>query len=165
MHRGKWVFDTVVLSNFLLSESWPLLEQRYKGKGVITSDVYGELSVGFASYPQLQQVDQLLSGNILELTMLTKEELKIYQHLIIHLGRGEASSIAVADQRKAIIVSDDRAARNQCMRMEIPITGTIGILKAVVTEGVVSSTDADVILQKMIAMGFYSPVTSIGDIT
>ncbi|VAX05546.1 hypothetical protein MNBD_GAMMA26-1607 [hydrothermal vent metagenome] len=165
MHRGKWVFDTVVLSNFLLSESLPPLEQRYKGKGLITSDVYGELATGFTSYPQLEQVDRLLDGGVFELTTLTQIELKIYRQLITHLGRGEASSIAVAVQRQGIMVSDDRAAKNQCMRMETPVTGTIGILKASVMEGALSCTDADTILRKMVEMGFYSPVMSISDIT
>ena len=165
MPKRKWLFDTVVLSNFLLSDSLFLIKKRYNGKGVIASEVYGELSAGFASYPQLQHVDKLIDSGVLELTSLSRKELKIYKQLIGHLGRGEASCIAIADNRNATMVSDDRAARSQCIQMNIPITGTIGILKASVTDGLLTAAKADEILQKMIEKGFYSSVRSMADIT
>ena len=165
MPKKKWLFDTVVLSNFLLSDSLFLIKKRYNGKGVIASEVYGELSAGFASYPQLQHVDKLIDSGVLELTSLSRKELKIYKQLIGHLGRGEASCIAIADNRNATMVSDDRAARSQCIQMNIPITGTIGILKASVTDGLLTAAKADEILQKMIEKGFYSSVRSMADIT
>ena len=165
MPKRKWLFDTVVLSNFLLSDSLFLIKKRYKGKGVIASEVYGELSAGFASYPQLQHVDKLIDSGVLELTSLSRKELKIYKQLIGHLGRGEASCIAIADNRNATMVSDDRAARSQCIQINIPITGTIGILKASVIDGLLTTAKADEILQKMIEKGFYSSVRSMADIT
>ncbi len=109
MHRRKWIFDTVVLSNFLLSDSLFLVEKRYNGKGVITGEVYGELSAGFASYPQLQHVDKLIDSGVLELTSLSRKELKIYKQLIGHLGRGEASCIAIADNRNTTRCSKDNS--------------------------------------------------------
>jgi len=165
MHRKKWIFDTVVLSNFLLSDSLFLVEKRYNGKGIITSEVYGELSAGFASYPQLQHVDKLIDSGVLELTSLSRKELKIYKQLIDHLGRGEASCIAIADNRNTTMVSDDRAARSRCIQMNIPVTGTIGILKASVIDGLLAINKADKILQKMVVKGFYSPIRSMADIT
>ena len=167
MHRRKWIFDTVVLSNFLLSDSLFLVEKRYNGKGVITGEVYGELTAGFASYPQLQHpsVDELIDSGVFELTSLSRKELKIYKQLIGHLGRGEASCIAIADNRNTTMVSDDRAARSRCIQMNIPVTGTIGILKASVIDGLLTTANADEILQKMVEKGFYSPIRSMADIT
>jgi hypothetical protein len=43
-----WIFDTVFLSNFLLSDSMFILNKRYRRYGVITGEVYDELSAGFA---------------------------------------------------------------------------------------------------------------------
>jgi|AntAceMinimDraft_9_1070365.scaffolds.fasta_scaffold09570_3 predicted nucleic acid-binding protein len=165
MRRRKWTFDTVVLSNFLLSDSLFLIEKRYNGKGFITSEVYGELSAGFTSYPQLQHVDKFLDSGAFELTSLSRKELKIYKQLIGHLGRGEASCIAIADNRNTIMVLDDRAARSQCIQMNIPVTGTIGILKTSVIGGLLTTAKADKILPKMVEKGFYSPVRSMADIT
>lgn len=164
MHRRKWIFDTVVLSNFLLSDSTFLLEKRYKNKGLVSADVYSELAAGFASLPQLQLIEDLIDRDIFQFTILSKKELNIYQQLIGHLGRGESSGIAIAHTRKAVMVTDDRAARSRCAQMKIPITGTIGILKASVLDRLVVLEKADEILGNMIGKGFYSPVASIMDI-
>ena len=59
---------------------------------------------------------------------------------------------------------DDRAASGQCTLMRISFTGTIGILKAAFQEGLISLSQADDILSKMIKTGFYSPIRSISDI-
>jgi predicted nucleic acid-binding protein len=48
--------------------------------------------------------------------------------------------------------------------MKVPVTGTVGILKASVLEGNISLTQADKSLQKMIDEGFYSPIRSLADI-
>jgi predicted nucleic acid-binding protein len=48
--------------------------------------------------------------------------------------------------------------------MKIPVTGTVGILKASVLDGQIPLARADDILQKMIAAGFYSPIRNIADI-
>ncbi|MBW1803887.1 MAG: hypothetical protein JRJ85_24540 [Deltaproteobacteria bacterium] len=83
---------------------------------------------------------------------------------ISHLGKGEASCIAVAREQKAVVATDDRTARKQCSLMKVRFTGTIGILKATLLKGQVTREQADNILLKMIQAGFYSPVRSIADI-
>ena len=67
-------------------------------------------------------------------------------------------------ERKAIVVSDDRAARKQCSLMKISVTGTVGILKASVINEQIPLSQTDEILQKMIAAGFYSPIRKVADI-
>jgi predicted nucleic acid-binding protein len=48
--------------------------------------------------------------------------------------------------------------------MKIPVTGTIGILKASVQDSMFTLEQANDVLDRMIASGFYSPVSSITDI-
>ena len=60
MPERKWVFDAVSLSNFLLSESIFILENRYRRKAIITSQVYDEISAGFGKYPKLKPIDVLI---------------------------------------------------------------------------------------------------------
>ena len=164
MPEKIWIFDTVSLSNFLLSDSMLILNRRYRRCGVITGEVYDELSAGFADYPILKQVDKLIDDKVFGLVFLSRQEHGHFQDLIGHLGKGEASCIAFAKEHKAIVVTDDRTARNQCSLMKIPVTGTIGILKAAVIDGQIPLGRADDILQKMIAAGFYSPIRNIVDI-
>ena len=135
MPEKKWVFDTVALSNFLLSDSIFILEERYCKHGIITSEVYNEISVGIAEYQGLKHIETLIDQRIFKLVSLSRSEHRIFLGLIRHLGKGEASCIAVAKEQSAIVVTDDRSARKQCQQMRIPFTGTVGILKASVLDG------------------------------
>jgi predicted nucleic acid-binding protein len=164
MPERNWFFDTVVLSNFLLTRSTFLLEQRYTGRAYITSEVYNEVAAGISTYPRLRYIDHLIQSNCLQLTSLSRQEQLLFQELIGHLGKGEAAGIAATRKRGAIFATDDRAARNQCSLMNIPVTGTIGILKASFTAGQITLKQADSILAEMIESGFFSPVRTISDI-
>lgn len=164
MPEKLWIFDTVVLSNFLLSDSVFILTRRYRRCGVITGEIYDEISAGFVDFPKLKQIDELIDSAILRLTSLSGLERRHFQDLIVHLGKGEASCIAYAKEHKVTVVADDRAARKQCSLMNISVTGTIGILKACVRDGQLALEQADSVLRKMIAAGFYSPIRNIADI-
>ena len=160
----KWVFDTVSLSNFLISDPIFLLEKRYKKRGFITWEVYDELSAGMLEYPKLKQINALLKSRVFNLVTLSIAEHKHFLEMIGHLGKGEASCIAYAKERNAIVVTDDRATRKRCSIMEIPFTGTIGILKSSYLDGHITLPQADDILSEMIEAGFYSPIRSISSI-
>lgn len=164
MPKKVWIIDTVSLCNFLLSDSIFILEKRFKKQAIITSQVYDELSSGFPKYPQLKQIDMFIANKTFSLRTLSLKERSIYIRLISSLGKGEASCIATAKERSCIIVTDDSAARRVCLNMNIPFTGTIGILKSSVIENVITITTANKILKKMIESGFYSPVRSIDNI-
>ena len=164
MPEKKWIFDTVALSNFLLSNSIFIIEERYANRGMITWEVYDEISAGIIEYPPLKQIDGLIGPKIFELITLSRTEHDHFLELIGHLGKGESSCIAAAKERQSTVVTDDRAARGQCSLMNIPFTGTIGILKAAFHEGQIPLSRADDILGKMITAGFYSPIRSISDI-
>jgi len=159
-----WLFDTVVLSNFLLAAASDILKRRYAGRASITGEVYAELAAGMASRPGLETIDELLDGGVFQVLAMSGQERREFAGLIGHLGKGEASSIAVARRRSVIMVTDDRAARRECARMDIPVTGTIGILKASWRDQQLTLEQADRILVRMVEAGVYSPVRSIADI-
>ncbi len=116
-------------------------------------------------YPLLKDVDKLIDKKIFRLVSLSRKEHKNFLELIGHLGKGEASCIAFAQEHTAIVVTDARTARKQCTSMNIPFTGTVGILKASMLDGKISLSRADEILLHMRNAGFYSPVRSISDIS
>ena len=164
MPEKKWVFDTVVLSNFLISDSEHILEKRYEGRGVITPEVYDEISAGMPQIKPLKHIDKLIECGIFSICPLTRQEYDYFKEMIAFLGKGEASCIAFAKGNRAIVATDDRKAREQCANRRIPVTGTIGILKASVQDESLNLEQANEILTKMINSGFFSPVTSITDI-
>lgn len=164
MPKKQWVFDTVVLSNFLISDSAHILEKRYKGQGVITIEVYDEISAGISQINQLKKIDMLIEKRVFSVYPLSMKEHDCFKEMLAFLGKGEASCIAFAKNRGAIVATDDRTAKKQCASMKIPVTGTIGILKASVQDDFITLEQANEVLTNMITAGFYSPVVSISDI-
>jgi predicted nucleic acid-binding protein len=164
MPEKQWVFDTVVLSNFLIANAAHILEKRYQGRGVITPEVYDELSAGIPQIGRLGYIDKLIENKTFSITPLTRQEYYYFREIITFLGKGEASCIAFAKDNRAIVATDDRMARKQCANMKIRVTGTIGILKASIQDESLNLEQANKILGEMITSGFYSPVTSITDI-
>ena len=165
MPETSYFFDTVSLSNFAMSGALPLLVQRYGTAATVPNEVLDELIAGTAAgHAALQHVVDLVNQGVFASTALTKVERQVLAETISHLGQGEASCIAAATKRGGTVVTDDRAARNACSERKVPVTGTIGILKAACIEGQVSVEEADRILTAMVRYGFYSPVHRIRDI-
>jgi predicted nucleic acid-binding protein len=164
MPEKSWYFDTVSICNFFFSGADSLLKERYHQRGFITWEVYDELCAGFARYSSLQKFETLLNNKSFMIVSLSDKARQTYSNLIAHSGKGEASCIAVAKASKGIVVTDDRAARQQCHHLHVLFTGTIGILKACVIDKTIRLNQADIYLDKMIKYGFYSPVRSISEI-
>ena len=91
-------------------------------------------------------------------------ERDLFVELLRTLGTGEASCIALAVGWGGVVVTDDRTARRYCAGRGIPVTGTIGILRALCADRIVSAEEADALLARMVAIGFYSPVRRVSDL-
>jgi len=157
-----WFFDSVTFSNFALSAGLPILVARYGKRGFVTTQVADELTQGVAAgYEPLVDVLSLVNRGILQATSLDRDERMTFRQLVTHLGEGEAGSIAAAHHRHGIVVTDDLAARRTCADMNLPVTGTIGILRAAVRDHEVTPSAANDLLQKMVEEGFHSTVDKI----
>jgi len=62
------------------------------------------------------------------------------------------------------VFTDDRDAREIAADMQIPVSGTLGLLVRLVDQGALSLQEADDPLRRMIASGYRSPVTQLADI-
>lgn len=158
------VFDTVVLSNFLLADATGILLSRYGRRGIVTWEVYDEIMAGSVSYPPLAALDRIIDKGEFCLAALSRRERRVYAGLLDRLGTGEASAIAVARGRHGVVCSDDKAARRECSALGVRFTGTIGILKAACMDSEIPIARADRILRVMVDHGFYSPVRRVSDV-
>jgi predicted nucleic acid-binding protein len=166
MRKPIWYFDSVSLSNFALPHQFDLLLRRYPaGRLCVTPQVVDEVLNGIQSgYSALSSIVMALEQGRLAQLQLSADELRRYQGLLATLGAGEASLIALAEKRRGIVVTDDRHARSVCHDLDIPVTGTLGILKAMCAEGMLARAEADKILGDMIRHGFYSPVQKLAEL-
>lgn len=163
---GDLFFDTVSLGDFALAGRVDLLIERYGHRARVTPEVLDEVLDGIvAGYQALTAIEAALEqGELGRTGELTAEERRIYRELFGSLAPGEASCIARAAVRDGAVVTDDRAARGTCEERDVPFTGTIGILKACVRDGMLEAGEADAILESMIDAGYFSPVRRISDL-
>ena len=154
-----WFFDSVTLSNFALADGLHVLTARYRGRGFVTTQVVDELTRGItAGYASLAGCLKLVDRGVLCLVSLDKEERATFGQLSACLGQGESGTIAAANHRHGVAVTDDLAARRACADLSIPVTGTIGILQAAVRDRQLTLAEANNLLRKMIAAGYHSPI-------
>jgi predicted nucleic acid-binding protein len=99
--------------------------------------------------------------NWLQVLDLVSDEETLFQQLLRQINAGEASCLAIAAHRAGRVLTDDRDARKLAAQIQVPISGTLGILSQLVREESVSLNDADQLLQQMIANGYRSPVDSL----
>ena len=159
-----WFFDSVTLSNFALSGAVRLVRDRYRSRGFVTTQVVDELTRGVAAgYAALSDCLAPVDRGSWRVVTLNKAERSTFRQLVSHLGEGEAGTLAAAYHRHGVAVTDDLAARRTCDDMGIPVTGTIGILRAIVRDRVLSLADAHDVLRRMIDAGFRSPMDRLTD--
>jgi predicted nucleic acid-binding protein len=157
------IFDNCVLSNFALSESLYIIKRLYADRSYITDFVMAENIKGILKgYRGLSLIrDALNEGWLKVITLRSKDEIRLFERLSLSLGSGEASCIAVARTKGLVFACDDRTVRREAVLLDIRLTGTIGILIRAVRRGLITSKEANKILNRMIEYGFYSPVRSV----
>lgn len=165
MREKSYIFDATVLSNFLLVDGLAFLVERYRDSGLVSSQVYDELSSGFSREPALRQIENVIGKKGFDLITLSPKEHGFYITILGFLGKGEASCIAHARFSPCVVVSDDKACRRTCDLCKIKYTGTIGILSAACDDRQLSIEKADLMLAAMIQAGFYSPVRKISEVS
>ncbi len=160
--------DNTVLSNFASIHRLDVL-QKVMHRVFITRQIYDEIIAGIlAGYDFQQQVQAEVMKKTPEkwiyITDFLDVEIPLYQELLITLGKGEASSIAIAKLRNWGFLTDDRKARQLAQEQGIKLSGTLGVLKNAVIRDVLIVAEADNLLGEMIKRGYHSPYASINQL-
>lgn len=166
----EYIFDTTVLSNLAAVGRLDLLERRYREMALTTVEVSDELRKGLqAGYWYLENVLQQIqsisrSGWLRIVAPASETEHQLRGEFDLLLDPGEASCLALAISRGLILVTDDLAARQLAEERDVPLTGTVGILLALVRDGVLSLPEANAILAEMIDRRYRSPVDRLDEL-
>jgi predicted nucleic acid-binding protein len=165
-----YIFDTTVLSNLAAVGRLDLLEKRYRKMALTTLEVSDELRRGLqAGYEYLEnvlrQIQAISPGGWLRIVAPTSEaEHQLRGELDLLLDPGEASCLALAISRGLVLVTDDLAARQLAQERDVPLTGTVGILLALVRDGLLPLPEANAILAEMIERRYRSPVNRLDEL-
>ena len=166
----EYIFDATVLSNFAAADQLSVLKDRYRGVGFTTIEVSDELRRGVkAGYEHLalalQQIETVNpEGWLRVLTPSSADEHRLRMALDRSLDPGEASCLALAATRGLILATDDLAARWLAESEDVSLTGTLGILVALVRDDALSLSEANTMLETMIQRRYRSPVDKLDDL-
>lgn len=155
----RLVLDNTVMVNFALIQRTNWLQAFWPDALVTAEDAWAEFQAGIR-LGRLPDAD----WSWLTILSLTETERNLQNQMVPPLDWGEAACLALAYYRGYALLTDDRVARREARRMGVPVSGTIGVLKSLVDEGVVSLHDADTALQQMIAFGYYAPIRSLREL-
>jgi predicted nucleic acid-binding protein len=159
-------FDTLTLSNFALCGAFGLLVGRYGTSLFLTEQVRVELAQGrSAGYSGLARIEaELAEGRISAAAIMSTDEAEEFRELVLMIGSGEASCIAMAKHRGGVVATDDLLARRTAAAHGVLVSGTIGILKALCVAHHIAPDAADDFLADMVEKGFHSPLRRISDL-
>jgi predicted nucleic acid-binding protein len=166
----EYIFDATVISNFAAVERLDLLEKRYRGRAFTTIEVGDELRKGAqAGYahlePAVQQIEAVSPDGWLRiLSPESSRERRLRLDFDHSLDAGEASCLALALSRGLILATDDLAARRLAREKRVRLTGTLGILIALVRNEMLALTEANALLETMIDKHYRSPVDDLDDL-
>jgi predicted nucleic acid-binding protein len=160
------ISNTTVLSNFATLDALDRLRELY-GQIYLSTEVYSEiergLEEGYGFYSGVEEIlYPLREDGWLRLTSLgVDEEVALFSSMPAQLHAGEASCLAIAQHRRWLLLTDDKAARRQARNRKIVVSGTLGCLILGVDRGLWTLNHANGWLEDLVAAGFRSPVTDL----
>jgi predicted nucleic acid-binding protein len=160
------ITNTTLVSNFSAVGRLDLLNLCW-GSLYIPEQVFAEIQdgrmQGYTFYDNIErEIAPLAPDGWLQLTSLQNtDEFRLFGELLGDLHHGEDACLAIATQRKWVFLSDDRAARQAAAKLNVSVSGTLGVLVSLLKRGIVKSEDGDLVLQAMVAKGYFSPVRSL----
>ncbi|MBN1876468.1 MAG: hypothetical protein JXA33_19745 [Anaerolineae bacterium] len=163
------IVNTTLLSNFASIgqlDVLPKLWQRVFMPDQVYAEIQNGIYHGYVFYEGIEQhIYPFTSSGWLHLTALrSTEEFLLFGELLNELHEGEAACLSIAHHRHWSFISDDRAARIAATRLQVPVSGTLGVLLALVNTEHLSLAQADALLGQMMRGGYYSPVASLNEI-
>lgn len=155
----KVISNTTVLSNFAAIDSLDRLHDLYE-KVYLSTEVYQEiqrgLREGYTFYSGIEKALHPVTENgWLRLTSLRDDkEVRSFSRMPVRLHAGEASCLAIAQQRNWLFLSDDKAARKHAMYLQVAISGTLGCLVLGIERRLWTLRQANTWLERISVSGF-----------
>lgn len=141
----------VVLNNTPLVALWAI------GRLDLLRDLFGEVLIPQAVEAEFLAIDRSLRARALEDAPWVRSAALAQPRLALAftgLDRGEAEVMALAEERGArLVVLDERKARRFAERLELPLTGTLGLLLLAKEAGFIESVA--LLIRKIQDAGLY----------
>lgn len=164
-----FITNTTVLANFGFVNRLELIPAVLKTVYIpeqVLDEVLAGYRLGYTFYENFEErVFPFSPSGWLHLTSLqTGDEFRLYGTLLTSLHGGEAACLAIAHHRHWTVLSDDKKARKVGKRLDVALSGTIGILLRLIEEHLLNLDEANFLLQQMMRSGYHPPITRIDEL-
>lgn len=145
------ISDTNILSSLAAGDALSALNALYQNpRLVIPPAVLSELQAGLAEgMTHLLRVLDAIQRQQIEVIQLSAEEELLTFTYPADLGDGERESMALAQSRKALLLTNDGEAIRYCFRRNVKVVSLNNLLKLFWTSGVMSPDDVRELIAKM----------------
>jgi len=153
------LLDNTVLSNFAIIAHPDWIRLALGDTAATVEETSAEFQRGV-------QLGRLPSGDWswLNVLQLNDAERATYEQLRARLNAGEAACLAMAAARGYRVFTDDRDAREMALQMQVPISGTLGLLARLVQQNHLSLEQANDALRQMIVAGYRTPISDLREL-
>lgn len=117
------LLDNTVMSNLAIVQHPKLLRTAFGDALATSQEAFDELHVGVEA-GKLPALD----WTWLPVWSLEPTEMTRYRKIRQRLNAGEAACLAMAVERGCRLLTDDRDARKLARHLQIPLSGTLGVL-------------------------------------
>lgn len=143
----------------VISNSSPIIHLATIGRLHLLEGLYSRILVPEKVY--LECTDAVHCRNEVDLISQSSwikrhsiEDDRLFKLLYSEIDAGEAEALVLALEQKAdLLLLDDQEARNKARKLELPVTGTLGVLLKFKNEGMIKSFAEDV--KKLQRTGFW----------
>ena len=145
LDSGEFSFDANSIVDFVKTATLPLLDRLFEGRALISDFVVNELAAASIEWKQAQVV-----------VLGDESDLQLFEDIRRKnppLGAGEVGAITVARLQGAGVITNDRQARRVAGELNIPVSGSLGILRHAVEITIISGEEAFRIVSAMIVEG------------
>lgn len=153
------LLDNTVLSNFAIVERPDLVRLALGDTAATVKQAFAEFQTGL-------NLGRLPRGDWAWLSVLELNgaERATFEGLCERLNAGEAACLAMASARGYRVFTDDRDAREIAVQMQVPISGTLGVLVRLIQQKHLTLDQANELLRRMIAAGYRAPLSDLREI-
>ncbi len=146
------ISDTNILSSLAVAEAFDLLFQLFSYTQIyIPPAVYRELQAGLdRNQTHLEAVLQAVDAGGLQILELSAQEQDLARNLPRKLKAGECEAIALAKNRPAYLLSNDKRAVRYCNENGIKTLDLATVLNLLWTRRVISKNEVRGLIEKMI---------------
>ena len=140
------VSDTTPLITLLKADQLDILGKLF-GEVFIPEAVYSEVT-GNESFKE--EADIIRNASFIQIVKVQNESNVLFLQRATGLDLGESEAIIYADEIKAdILLMDEVAGRRVAQNMNIPITGSIGVLIRAYQSEIITESEADEAFKKI----------------